>query len=411
MNYKTLFLISLGLNIGMGFYAFRKSVPAPETAAKMLPSNSETNIAKSVVKVVEPTITNTVNKQFGWESVESSDYRQYIANLRSVGCPEETIRDIIRADVIKLYDQKKKRVRTAAPKFEYWKGDEFIRGIGRDAWMKMLALDGERDGVLRTLGIEPDYSKQMAKKANGLDWMLDFLGDDSKKAQILRLNKELEDRLAVRTENLDASAIELLIKEKDAAVKRLLTPEEALQYDLRMSPAAATLRNRLGAFEPTEQEFISLYKLQRTLDETLPATNPDETGADRRAKRQAAEQQVQEQIRQTLGAERYADYEIAQDHTFQQMYQAAKQAGLGASEAKQIYGMRKSAEEHATRIRSDQGLPAEQRSTALEGVRLETERAMHTVLGEKGWEQFRRGGNNAWLDTIHARPVGQNGSR
>jgi hypothetical protein len=248
----------------------------------------------------------------------------------------------------------------------------------------------------------------MAKKANGLDWMLDFLGDDSKKAQILRLNKELENRLALRTENLDASAIESLIKEKDAAVRRLLTPEEALQYDLRMSPAAATLRNRLGAFDPTEQEFISLYKLQRTFDESPPTTRPDETSADRRAKREAAGRQFQEQIRQALGAERYADYEIAQDHAFQQMYDAAKQAGLGTSEAKQLYGIRKSAEEHVAQIRNDQGLPPEQRSTALEGIRLETERAMHAVLGEKGWEHFSRGGNNRWLDTIHARSVGEN---
>jgi len=28
-------------------------------------------------------------KPFNWESVESSDYKQYIANLRAVGCPEE----------------------------------------------------------------------------------------------------------------------------------------------------------------------------------------------------------------------------------------------------------------------------------------------------------------------------------
>jgi len=31
--------------------------------------------------------TNAVNKPFQWESVESSDYKQYIANLRAVGCP------------------------------------------------------------------------------------------------------------------------------------------------------------------------------------------------------------------------------------------------------------------------------------------------------------------------------------
>lgn len=36
---------------------------------------------------------------FRWSQLESSDYRKYIANLRGIGCPEQTIRDIITADV------------------------------------------------------------------------------------------------------------------------------------------------------------------------------------------------------------------------------------------------------------------------------------------------------------------------
>jgi hypothetical protein len=34
-----------------------------------------------------------------WNQIESSDYPTYVANLRSIGCPEQTIRDIITADV------------------------------------------------------------------------------------------------------------------------------------------------------------------------------------------------------------------------------------------------------------------------------------------------------------------------
>src|SRR5260221_818693 len=106
--------------------------------------------------------TNPISKRFNWESVESSDYKQYIANLRSIGCPQETIRDIIRADVSKLYEGKKKEICKAAPKFQYWKGEEFLRGVGREAWIKMLAMNEERDATLRALGIEPVSSKKEA---------------------------------------------------------------------------------------------------------------------------------------------------------------------------------------------------------------------------------------------------------
>src|SRR5262245_55092968 len=35
------------------------------------------------------------NPEFHWSQIESPDYREYISNLRAIGCPEATIRDII----------------------------------------------------------------------------------------------------------------------------------------------------------------------------------------------------------------------------------------------------------------------------------------------------------------------------
>src|SRR4030095_7552909 len=36
---------------------------------------------------------------FHWSQIEAADYPTYIRNLRRIGCPEETILDIITADV------------------------------------------------------------------------------------------------------------------------------------------------------------------------------------------------------------------------------------------------------------------------------------------------------------------------
>ena len=353
-------------------------------------------------------LTNAPAKRFNWESVESTDYKQYIANLRAIGCPEETIRDIIRADVSKLYEGKKKEVRKAAPKFEYWKGDGFLRGVGREAWIQMLAVNEERDATLRALGIEPDLSKKEAKNAAVMDWMLDFLGEE-KKAQVLRIHKDLEDKLAMRELNsLDAAGIARLMQERDEAVKHLLTPEEALQYDLRLSTTALTMRNKADAFEATEQEFITLYKLLKAFEEQFPESPPvnpeDLTAAERRARREAAEEaerELQEQIKLALGPERYAEYQPAQNPIYQQMFRIAKQADLGTLDAKQLYQARLNAEEHALQIQNDQGLSPGQRDTALLGVRQETERSIMGVLGEKGWKVFKGAGNSQWLDQIH----------
>src|SRR5579871_1431151 len=47
-------------------------------------------------------VTIVKTNEFHWAHLESEDYRDYIARLRAIGCPEETIRDIIIADVEKL---------------------------------------------------------------------------------------------------------------------------------------------------------------------------------------------------------------------------------------------------------------------------------------------------------------------
>ena len=40
---------------------------------------------------------------FEWATIESSDYKQYVGNLRAIGFPEELVRSIVIADIDKLY--------------------------------------------------------------------------------------------------------------------------------------------------------------------------------------------------------------------------------------------------------------------------------------------------------------------
>ena len=395
-----LFLSSLAINIGLGLYLFRKAPAAPEAPRQESVPARGTRSAQPAEGLLPQAASPSENKRLTWQSLESSDYKQYAANLRAIGCPEATIRDILRADVTQLYEEKKKQLRLAAPKYEYWKNDQdFLPGAGREAWTGMLALDEERDSVLRSLGIEPDQRKRAAKSSNAFEWRLDFL-DDEKKARILRLRNELEDKLAVRQPgSLDSRGIEQLRQEMEDSIRRLLTPEEAQQYDLRMSATASSLRHELRYFEPTEEEFVSMFKLRKGLDEELGLNSGNDPAAER-TRRQEAELQLKEQIKKALGAQRFADYELALEPGFQQMYIAVNQAGLGTEQAKQIYAMKQAAEEQAARIRSEQALAADQRSAALERIRQESERSVQALIGENGWQQFRQGLGARWLNRL-----------
>jgi len=50
---------------------------------------------------------NSTETAFSWAQLESNDYPTYIKNLRAIGCPEQTIRDIVTADVHSLYKQRR----------------------------------------------------------------------------------------------------------------------------------------------------------------------------------------------------------------------------------------------------------------------------------------------------------------
>jgi hypothetical protein len=383
--YRWLFVVSIGINVVLGILLFQASANRPAKVSKE--GSFVTRSPDAPLRIEAAPATNSDPKRFDWKSVESADYQTYLANLRA----EETIRDIIRADVTKLYDEKKRAVRKESPKFEYWKGDSFIRGVGREAWTKMLALDEERDGVLRALGIEPDYRKTALKKENAKEWMLEFLSDE-KKEQIARMTRELENRLATRDHNsLSGEQIQQLWREHGEAVKRLLTSEEALQYDLRMSPLAGQIRNEARAFDVTETEFIELYKLHEARAREAEVEPGNAAAAERRA------EQFQEQIRQALGPERYAAYDLARDPRYQSTYVFATENGLGSRQIQELHDTIKTAEQAVARIRNDPSIAAERRTEALEGIRRETERALQTKFGETVWQQYQSRGYNHWL--------------
>jgi hypothetical protein len=117
--------------------------------------------------------------------------------------------------------------------------------------------------------LEPE-AKRHVKQTLITDWMLDYLGDEHK-AQVLRLNRELADRLEMRGPNLDPAQLEQMVKDRDDAVRRLLTPEEALQYDLRQTTGTAgRVLQKLDCMEATEPEFVTLYTIRQAIERQHP---------------------------------------------------------------------------------------------------------------------------------------------
>jgi len=407
MNTKVLFPVSLAVNLALAALLLRPA-PASKTTAPAETSSEPSPTTGTSTQASGPAIqvvTNTLVRKITWEQVESPDYRQYIQNLRSIGCPDETIRDIILADVNKLYDSRRKQIRGGASKFEYWKSGNPLAGLlgNPETLQKTRALEEEKLKVLKDLGIEPDAMNQLMAAAGGnpLDAMFEFL-PESKRLEVTKIMTEQQSKMAesMKDGTPDTDAIMKMQKATEDALRASLTPEEFTDYQLRFSMTANMLRQQIAGFDPSEEEFLEVFKIKEEFDrEYSPITAQNETAAEQ-VKRSEAQTELNKQIRESLGTERYADFERAQDYGYQQLHQIAKKAELPPAVANDVYGMKRAAENQASQIRSDGNLSEQQRSASLAAIRAETESAMQQSLGDNGWEQYNRPNNTWWLRNL-----------
>ena len=84
---------------------------------------------------------------FRWSQLESPDYRVYIANLEAIGCPRQTIRDIVIADVDGIYAPRRKQLMEQVPDRPVQARADALAA----AQVKLKALDAEEAGVLAEL--------------------------------------------------------------------------------------------------------------------------------------------------------------------------------------------------------------------------------------------------------------------
>ncbi len=404
MNIKAILIVSLLSNALLAGYGLSRRPSPPSPADVSTPLSTGTTPA-ALTKLDRQTVTNTITKRITWEMVESGDYKQYIANLRSIGCPEETIRDIIIADVNKLYEQKKKALKGGGKRFEYWKtGNPMIGGMDTGLLQKIRALDEEKNAVLRDLGITLDTKTEMAQALNPFDAMMDFL-PEAKKAGVMKIMTDMQSKMVEASKDgTDLEAMSKAMKDMETGLKGIMTPEEFLDYQLRFSMTANIMRNQIAGFDPNEGEFMTVFKLREAFDSEFSPMTRNNENEEQRKIREEAEGKLNENLKNALGTDRYAQYERAQDWNFQQIYQATKKADLDTTEAVKVYDIKKIAEKEVFSVLNNKDITQADRISMLQQMKQQTEASVKSILGEKGWDQYNRGINTHWIKNLNPIP-------
>ncbi len=380
--------MSLLANLALAAWLVR---PASSTTAAV--SASSTNRTTPPVALAQPgaTQSETANAvasnpppPFLWSAIESADYRQYIANLRAVGCPEQTIRDIVATELCALYRQRAGAI-WQPRKREYWQKPSSSDRPNPDQTKQLQALEKERDAVLHDL-LGGHYREQ--ELANAL-----FLQLGSSERQLLFLP---EDKRAAALEvlgdaDVDTRVMELfnqgqysrekearLFDEKLKLLAKVLSPAELEEFRLRNSTDAQMLRAELRYFDCTPEEFKQIFDAHEASQGKVRTNDLLNRGP------------ATEQIRELFGEERAKEYERVTDMEYQQARQSVDAYGLPVELADQAWQISHEARAAADQIAKDTTRPAAARQQQVQALQEQADRRLREVLGEKASVAVRR---------------------
>jgi len=91
---------------------------------------------------------------FNWAWIEVSDYKEYVKRLRAVGFPEELVRDIIIADVDKMYESREHALQPKPVPYDAPLAQRSTLDISQEDWQRIRDLRDlrvEKQTVLETI--------------------------------------------------------------------------------------------------------------------------------------------------------------------------------------------------------------------------------------------------------------------
>lgn len=380
---------------------FKKNGDQPTTHQEEKQVPRKPAVVRTIKHAAPENVSTTELIQIDWRTVESADFKEYIRNLRAIGCPEETVRDIIIADVNKLFAARRLAMFAPPKELNYWEPDNQNEIWRNQKFQKQnQMLEREKRDLIREL-LDIDLNKEMQKiygygNSDRTEKMLSFLPQeksDSVKAlrekyQTLmqKVYEESDDRNAVETQ----TQIKNIRAQQKAELAQLLSPEEMRQYNLRLSDTAQSLRHGLLGFEPSEQEFASLFSIREKFEAPMQDIPYDPDNEADNKKRSELHKQLEEEIKNSMTPERYAEYKRGNDYDYRELLNFTQGLDLPKKAADQTYDIKKTAEEAVRKVRSDKSLTPEHRKEVMKKMRDETEIALTEVMGEKGLKGYKR---------------------
>lgn len=329
--------------------------------------------------------------------IDHTDLPTYIISLRTAGLPPHLVRALVNAELNERFKAREEALKPKRKTANYWEAEDYYE-TNQDTLENRLAridLRREKDDLRRQLlGDDPPR----ADDTNPIPV--------AKRESIRRISEDYDAMIQqINTESRgnplasDREKLAFLRAEKEKEIRALLTPEEYAAHDLRTSDTSRQLRWQLGAFKPSEEEFLRIHALMRADPEL--SRNPDNSyGEEDWQRRREAEKKLRENLRVELGPERFNDYERAKDYGYQQLTQINRRLNLPPAVINEIHDQKTTVPEAAIAIAKDPSRDLAAKRAAITQLVADTRRKVTDTLGAEAGEAYLKRGNLHWLTNL-----------
>ena len=419
-RWTIILVASLAANALLAMVVLRSRPPAdsaPITTTAQTPVESNSRPAEAPnSESTAPSSVNAPNvSTFHWAQIESEDYKVYIQHLRAFGVPEAAIRDIIMADVAKLYRPKMAALRPVPSlRTNFWENrfgnPNSSANQTKEQREQLRALQKEQSDLVKSLLGEKVY-EDMNAAAGGVDWM---------ERQFGPLTPELREKVSAMQQRYQEATSDIYAKANNyidqdtqvdlrAARKKfrdelstVLTPQQLENYELRSSDMANNMRYQMQYFEPNEAEFRAIFKAKEAAEElnTARSNSGQRPSPDEMKAMQQKQKEQDDALAAALGPDRMKEYRLADQYEFKNLLDG----GVAKEVVFKVADMKTEVETASRLIRQDQSLTPDQRTAALRDIQRETEKSLNDLLGERRARYYTRSGGY-WLRNLAPPPA------
>ncbi len=351
-----------------------------------------------VVASIQPT---SPAPSLDWRELESSDDATYLANLRKAGVPEEIVRAVIADRLGRAHIAKMQR----GP-YRFWTPNSAGAATNIAKAVRYAQAYKEYRDALAQLDLPVPVINPSAVEFEGQRRVHAYLSPEKFEAFM-----EIEDKFAHLEQASSQQSKDLGLTEDEAerrsfkaqkreAIAALLTPEELEQYDLRTSQLSHRLRSNLDTFQPTEEEFVKIFRVLSKAEPELGGSFNSLVSGDGPAGKRLddAKQRLDDELKAELGADRFLAYTKKRDTSYRGLENLAQRFALPGEVVDALHLIHTEAVRTKAQYRYDANIPNPLRQQGWQTAQSNFVDQVRSYLDEEAFKAYQNSRLGSWLE-------------